>query len=116
MYLQTPGKKPLVWLKVIETVPSASESLNHIPAALFSLQSLSMSVKLLLLSLCNSFSSYRAPAVQVCTQWCSCMAGASDPASFTLDFKLSFSPRLALTPHAGIPPPPPALGERSYRG
>lgn len=84
VHLQPPGKKLLVWLKVVQTVPS------HLPKAwIICLQlsssphSLSTSVKLLSLSLCNSLSLYRAPAVHVRAQRCSSMAGASDPAPLT---------------------------------
>lgn len=66
VHLQPPGKMPLAWFQVIQTVPA------HLPKAwilcmqLFSLpHSLSAFDKLLSLSFCNSLSLYRAPVVQL---------------------------------------------------
>ena len=94
VHLQPPGKKPNAWLKVIQTVPS------HLPKAwILCLQlsllphSLSTSVKLLSLSLCNSLSLYRAPAAQLHG------SRASDPRSRTPSFKLSSSLVSARTSH-----------------
>lgn len=99
------GRSLLPGLKSPKQSLSPPKSLDPLPADLLSS---SFTVKLLSLSLCNSF--YRAPVVHVCAQRCSSMARASDPASLLPSFKLS-SPWLALTPHAGIHPPPPTLGE-----
>lgn len=98
------GRSLLPGLKSSKQSPLASKKAWILCLQLSSrTQSLSMCIKLLSLSLCNSLSLYRAPAVQIHgrVQW-SC--------SLTPILKHSF-PRLARTPYTGIPPPPPSLGE-----
>lgn len=70
------GRSLLPGLKSPKQSLSPPKSLDPLPADLLSS---SFTVKLLSLSLCNSF--YRAPVVHVCAQRCSSMARASDPAS-----------------------------------
>lgn len=104
MHLQPPGKKPLAWLKVIQTVPS------HLPKAwILCLQlssptySRSTCVKLLSLSFLQLFISLQS-------------SSGADPWQRPVILLLNpylqaLFPRLARTPHTGIPPPPPSLGE-----
>lgn len=64
--------------------------------------------KLLHLLLCNSF--YKAPAVHAPAQQCSSIASGRDPAPLPQSWTL-FPSQLTITPHAGIHPPTPSLGE-----
>lgn len=88
------GRSPMPGLKSSKQSPLSSQKPGSSCLQLSPLlHSLSTSVKLLSLSLCNSLSLYRARAVQLHGSW------ASDPRSRTPSFKFSSSLVSARTSH-----------------